>query len=358
MASVRAIVLHRPAGMAAGPLERWLADARHERAERLVRRLAVAGATGGEILVGEPDDTTFGARIRAIVAALGRESGLVVAGSGAAALATAHDLRPFVEIAASGEARAIVNNRHSADLVAIGDPGVLGDVPDLPSDNALPRWLEEVAGVPVEEVRSRWRLAFDLDSPLDLLVAGLATPPDAAVAIDRLERVAEVLRDRRAEVLVAGRTSASALRLLERKAASRTRALVEERGLRASSRLALRAEDAGRPGRSVRAPASVLAMLLDDRGPGALEAIAARLADAAVVDSRVLLAARLGADERGWPRAEDRYASDLLLPDRIDDPWLRELTNAARDAPIPILLGGHSLVGPGIRLLLRRTGAA
>ena len=43
---------------------------------------------------------------------------------------------------------------------------------------------------------------------------------------------------------------------------------------------------------------------------------------------------------------------DLLLAHRIADPWLRDLTTAARDAAIPVLLGGHSLVGPGIRLAL------
>jgi hypothetical protein len=66
----------------------------------------------------------------------------------------------------------------------------------------------------------------------------------------------------------------------------------------------------------------------------------------------VLLAHRFGAGEAGWPVAEDRFASDLLLPARIEDPWLRELTAAAVDAPIPVLLGGHTLVGPGLRLAL------
>ena len=79
----------------------------------------------------------------------------------------------------------------------------------------------------------------------------------------------------------------------------------------------------------------------------------ARLGDAAVVDSRVLLAHRLGADEATWPVAEERFASDLLLPDLVVDPWLRALTAAAADAPIPVVLGGHTLVGPGLRLLAR-----
>jgi hypothetical protein len=67
----------------------------------------------------------------------------------------------------------------------------------------------------------------------------------------------------------------------------------------------------------------------------------------------VLMAHRLGAEERGWPAPEDRYASDLLLAGLVRDPWLADLTAAAADAPVPVLLGGHSLVGPGLRLALR-----
>jgi hypothetical protein len=94
-------------------------------------------------------------------------------------------------------------------------------------------------------------------------------------------------------------------------------------------------------------------MLLDDRGPSALGEIGRELGDGALIDTRVLLAHRLGADESSWPVPEDRFASDLLLPDLIEDPWLRALTASARDSAIPVLLGGHTLVGPGIRLVLR-----
>ena len=114
---------------------------------------------------------------------------------------------------------------------------------------------------------------------------------------------------------------------------------MEERGLRTAV--------AGQ-----RPPVSVLGLLLEDAGPGALGSIVARVADAAVIDTRVLLAHRLGADERRWPPAADRFSSDLLLHERIADPWLRQLTAAAAEARTPILLGGHTLVGPGLRLAI------
>jgi hypothetical protein len=98
----------------------------------------------------------------------------------------------------------------------------------------------------------------------------------------------------------------------------------------------------------------VLGALLEHDGPGSLGDHLARLGEAAIVDTRVLLAHRFGADEHGWPVAEDRFASDLLMPAGIDDRWLRDLTASAANAPIPILLGGHTLVGPGLRLALGR----
>jgi hypothetical protein len=36
----------------------------------------------------------------------------------------------------------------------------------------------------------------------------------------------------------------------------------------------------------------------------------------------------------------------------VHDPWLRALTASAAAAPIPVLLGGHTLVGPGVRLVI------
>jgi hypothetical protein len=283
-----------------------------------------------------------------------------VLGSGAIPLATPADRRAFVEGAESRKRQALANNRYSADAIAIGVAATLRTVPDLPADNALPRWLEEVAGYKVADLRRRWRLGVDLDSPLDVVLVGRSRrnprpPIDAPRDISlgtlsaQLEAVAAVAADRRAELLIAGRTSATSLRWLEVETASRVRAFVEERGLRAAASLA-RSDGAA----ALRPPRSLLGDRLDRDGPGALGAALAELSDAALVDTRVLLAHRLGPDEATWPTAEDRFASDLLLADRITDPWLRELTASAIAAPIPILFGGHTLVGPGVRLVFGR----
>jgi len=337
----------------------WLAVARETLAVAHAKGFAAAGATDVEIVRGPPDGAPFGGRLRELVRTLERDAGLVVLGSGAIPLATAGDRREFVEIAASGERRALANNRYSADSLAMGLAATLRTVPDLTADNALPRWLEEVAGYEVTDLRRRWRLGVDLDSPLDVVLVGLRRMPKLPIDAPRdiglgtlfaqVEAVTAVAADRRAELLVAGRTSARALGWLEVSTASRVRAFVEERGLRAAASLAR--ADGTEPRRP---PRSLLGERLDRDGPGALGSALAELSDAALVDTRVLLAHRLGADEATWPSPEDRFASDLLLVDRVGDPWLRELTASATAAPIPILLGGHTLVGPGIRLVFGR----
>ena len=373
---VLALILHTLPASDAGPLTRLLAAARSANASRLEHGFKAAGATVRRVDVGARDSRSFGSQIAALAASSaarhGPAAGCVIAGSGAVPLARAADLLPFVAAAAGG--RALANNRYSADIIAVPDLARLAGVPDLAEDNALPRWLEEVADTPVGDLRGRWRLQVDLDSPLDLLLVERAgstarragQPGDRAaempagvgpfeVASERLDAISRTLADRRAEVLVAGRTSSGALRVLETRAAARVRAWIEERGMRASTRLAVAADDRER---AQRPPRSILGLLLDRDGPEALGTLLAGLADAAVVDTRILLAHRLGSDERAWPSPEDRFASDLLLADRIADPWLRATTASAAAAPIPIALGGHTLVGPGSRLLLRQRGVS
>ena len=382
MPPVAVRILHAEPGPQARPLERALIQARAELAERHRIGFLAAGATDVRVVAGPPDGLSFGERLRGLAAeALGTGAGgLVVLGSGSLPLATAGDRRAFVAAAGGLVPAALANNVYSADIVALSGATLLRelrDLPDLPADNALPRWLAEVAGVPVSGLQ-RWRLGIDLDSPLDLLLAGRAVDAirrrmaglDIEAVVVRLGRVRAILADRRAELVLAGRTSAGTLRALECGAACRVRALVEERGLRASSTLALGVADRG-PGGDIadpgsvaarngeivavrRPPRSTLGLLVDRDGPEALGGLLAELGDGAVVDTRVLMAHRFGSDEAAWPPAEDRFAADLLLPDRIADPWLRSLVTGLRDAPIPVLAGGHTLVGPGIRLLAAR----
>jgi hypothetical protein len=392
------LILHAPAD-GAGPLAAVLASVRLALADHHARGFRAAGAADVRIIA-EADDRPFGARLRSAASTLPPGAGIVVLGSGALPLAGARDRRAFVHAAgaersagasargaatdAVTQAAALTNNRWSSDAIAVPDArSALAGLPDLAGDNALPRWLAERGGVRVTDLRHRRALQADLDGLADLalLVRSARCPAalraaaarHASLLADlggRVAAVEAVAADPRAEIVVAGRLSAAGLEHLESATACRVRALVEERGLRAADPRAQAELAAGTstaaapptgsaadatPGAKTpqRPPASVLGMVLDREGPRALGGVLARLGDAAIVDTRVLLAHRLGADERAWPPLEDRLASDLGLASQVRDPWLRALTESAAAAPIPVLLGAHSLVGPGLDLLFR-----
>jgi hypothetical protein len=350
------LIFHRPARADEPLLVRFLADVRGELVRRQAALLERAGAAAPTFLDEWFEDLAFGDVIRRLAPARG---GVIVLGSGAVARLNLADARRLVAVAASGRAEALTNNRYSSDIVALGRSSVLKRAPALPSDNALPRWLEELAGIRVAELAGRDRLALDLDTPLDVCLAALApgapawlrrAVDDAGLAIPRLDDLRAVVRDPLKELLVFGRTGSRTLAWLEHNVRCRVRFLAEERGLRASSALAI----AGRNNVSRQNPNSTLSLLLDQGGPGALAEIVAGLADAAIIDTRVLLAVRLGSDESSWPAPADRFASDLRHYAAVNDAWLKRLTRSAAESALPILLGSHSLVGPGVRLVAAR----
>ncbi len=94
---------------------------------------------------------------------------------------------------------------------------------------------------------------------------------------------------------------------------------------------------------------SLLGTLLDVMTPKQVIEELGRLADGVILDTRVLFAHR-----HLQPTASDRFYSDLLQPETIVDPFIRELTAAARGAEFPLLLGGHSVVSGGIYALNQR----
>lgn len=362
------VIFHQPPREGDPPLARLLAEVRSRLVDHQTGLFRAAGARvlivpGREDHGASPDGNageSFGERLARLVATEGVTDGLIVLGSGAVPLLRRADAARLVETATGGGRRALTNNRYSSDICAVSDARSLLDVPPLPSDNALPRWLEERAGFSVADLAGRERLAIDLDTPLDLALLALTRQAPRAltqlaaqngISVPRLDELRELAADPRRELLVFGRSGSRTLRWLERNVRSRVRFLAEERGLRASTPLAIGGESRSTP--QSRPPRATLGRLLDARGPEHLASVIAELADGAILDTRVLMADRLGPDEDGWPSSEDRFASDLLRAEGVGDAWLRAVTRAAADAPIPILLGAHTLIGPGVPILLR-----
>ena len=257
----------------------------------------------------------------------------------------------------------VANNRFSADaFVVAGDlERAIDALETCAADNGAPRQLE-AAGFAVRDLGGAPWVRFDVDTTLDLALLRLATrlngtrplepavrgflemarlPGGGTLEVPGLARIGEVLRDRRAELVVAGRIPGATLIELETETACRVRAFVEERGMRSA-----RGRDA--------APRSMLASFMSRTAPAELIAELSRLGDAVVLDTRVLMAARAGsADATDWPHAEERFASDFGDASRIVTPWLRELIEAVAHASVPFVLGGHALVSDGLRLIVR-----
>jgi hypothetical protein len=278
------------------------------------------------------------------------------AGAGAMALVRDEALDALLSPLA-GEV--VANNRFSADgWTVAGDlERALAALEACDSDNAAPRALETL-GFRSRDLGSEQYSRFDVDTPLDLALLRVATrlsetrrvdgrvtaflemarlPGDRPLEVPGLSALGEVVRDRTAELVLAGRVPAATLRYLETETACRVRAFVEERGMRSA--------------RSAR-PRSLLARWLERDGPRALVDELSRLGDAVVLDTRVLMAALVGSsDDARWPPAEDRFASDFGDVARIATPWLRELTEAASGSRVPVLMGGHALVSDGLRKL-------
>jgi hypothetical protein len=256
----------------------------------------------------------------------------------------------------------VTNNRFSADaFVVAGDlDSALTALAACDADNAAPRHLNE-AGFAWRDLGSTPWTRFDVDTTLDLALLRLATrvagtrpldgsvrafldmarlPGGGALEVPHLERLGEVVRGRRAELLVAGRVPVSTWQDLETETACRVRCLVEERGMRSA-----RDPDSS--------PRSILAAFMARSSPTELVEELAHLGDAVVLDTRVLMASLAGSsDASRWPPEEERFASDFGDHVRIETPWLRELTEAASDASVPFLFGGHALVSDGLRLII------
>jgi hypothetical protein len=307
---------------------------------------ALVTALAGTDAVIEPSGIGFhfGRRLAALIADHGCRRVLYV-GAGSGALTTMDEWHVLADLLA-GEAVCCANNYLSADYVAFTPAAAIARIEPPEHDNDLSWRLVHDAGLPKVTRPRALGADMDIDTPtdvalltlaLDLLpprLAAVATP--AATATPGLPRALAALADPEARLLVAGRVNATSWTQIERATMRYTRLVSEERGMRASGRLA-RGE--------VR---SLLGALLESAGPTRFFAYLAETCDVALLDTRVLFA-HLGRT----PSQADRFASDQLAPELIADPVVRDFTAAAATAPVPVVLGGHALVSGGLWLLAR-----
>lgn len=297
--------------------------------------------TPNTIVDHDTGDFYFGRRLASVLQEHGVEASAYM-GGGSMPLFTAEDFAALRGRLAEGVA--VTNNMYSSDIVAFGaTERVLSVIEGVSRDNSLARALKNDAGIAIEALPRTVASQFDIDTPTDVCVLALtggcgprlqAYLADVALDIGRYRAVLPLFMDQTKELLVAGRVGTQAWQYLERETACRVRLFAEERGMEADGR----ASD----GRA----RSLLAYHLDAVGLPRFFETLGELGDAAFIDTRVLLA-----HERIDAGREDRFLSDLGRWQDVREPWLRDFTRAALEAPMPVLLGGHSLMAGGLMAL-------
>jgi hypothetical protein len=265
-------------------------------------------------------------------------------GGASAPLATAEILVAWRDQANQlGDEAVLVNNLHSTDWAILGDARrVIGFSDRLPTDNPLGWVLSREGGLTVAMPPPTSAARTDIDTPGDLafvrhhpdlgsdLIRAMEGFPEYLA--HRADALARVLRTPAESLALIGRVSEGAWRDLVKRTQVWVRVFAEERGMRASGRLA-RGE-----------VSSLLAEMVEERGPAPFVARLESLVGGVVWDTRVWMA------HRGlWPGAADRMAADLGWAEEISDPGLRALTEALRASRIPILTGGQGVVAGSLR---------
>jgi hypothetical protein len=350
-------------GMGGSPAEDAFAEVLRECALDLMDEAVASGVFAGQMLVADrpsaealegrlPAHTEvdvdrpgeafhFGRRLKEVVTRYVLERP-VYAGSGLP-LIKANDLAKVAGELRASEKAVVANNFFSADLIGFV-PGSAVEHVTLPdNDRIVPRLLRDEAGLENRSLARTRENQFDLDTPGDLALlayAGGAGPNlqrhiDAlSIDMSRLESASRLFTDRDAEVVVAGRVGTQTWQYLESETACRVRLFAEERGLQAA-------------GRDLNGEArSLLGFHLQSVGTKRFFEELAQMGQAAFIDTRPLFA-HIGLK----PSRPDRFLSDAMQPEGIQEPWVREFTAAACEAPIPVVLGGNTLVGSGVQLL-------
>jgi hypothetical protein len=286
----------------------------------------------------------FGRRLAGLIAKHRPRRVLYSGGASAPLLSRGRWIEILTGIGAS-EQIAVTNNLHSCDWVGFAPTDeALSLIAGQENDNSIAWILANEAATSVQSLPPSAATRFDLDTPVDLLIArrhpGIG--PHLRRFLSELDWqypqldgvLAEMTREG-GSLIIAGRVSEAAWRLLRQTTRCWVRVFAEERGMRASGR-----QERG----EVR---SLLADYLELVGPDGFFDEMAQLASGVLLDSRMVFSAR-GLN----PSRTDRFNSDLYRWKDIKDPFVRDLTRAAAEAQVPVVLGGHSVVAGGLMALI------
>lgn len=294
------------------------------------------------ILETAPDlgSVPFGQKLRSVIEKHGVRTFLYM-GGGSGVFMEIEDMTRITRAALACPEMLLVNNFFSTDFAASGRALKFKALRRCEKDNQLGWVLGREEGVRTAVLSPSLVTRFDIDTPADLMMLKVHSPQgrhlsrmvsSLPVDLSPLFRVMDVLVHRDGQAVVMGRIPPEVALFFDRETACHLRFHIEERGMET---------------RKGEKPVwSLVGLCLEKLGTASFFQTLSSHAQAAIVDSRVLFH-HLGLR----PSRQDRFFSDLLKPDEIADPAVRLFTEAARQSPIPFILGGHTLVSGGLYAL-------
>ncbi|QOR33688.1 hypothetical protein IMX26_09250 [Clostridium sp. 'deep sea'] len=281
----------------------------------------------------------FGTRLKNIINKYNLTSVFYIGGA-AGPLLTVKEMSDFSKQVLENPGMVLTNNVQSADLMVFSPADIINKLPHLPqSDNPLANMLRNV-GLNKVLMPHSTGIHFDIDTPTDMLVLSIhpALGKHTKQAFKHIQydsshliKAKYTLAVPYTDVLMSGRIGSPVITQLNTNVRCRLRVYSEERGMKSLGRM------------QKNMVTSLLGHLMELKGEQEFFNYLASLAKVAFIDTRVLFA-----HKKMHLSDNDRFYADLLMPEKIENEWARQFTMAVKNAPIPIVVGGHSLVAGGM----------
>ena len=285
----------------------------------------------------------FGKRLQEVINKYDLEAVFYIGGA-AGPLLNITEIGAFCREVIAEPHTVLTNNVQSADIVVFAPAQAINRIQNLPTaDNSLANRLHDV-GLRKVIMPDSMGIHFDIDTPTDMLVLSInpKTGEHTRKAFETLNYDTSHLLHAKnylalpyADGLMSGRVGAPVLAHINAHIRCYMRVYSEERGMKSLGREQNNLVE------------SLVGGFMEILGAREFLNYLSKFVHVAFIDSRVLFA-----HKKLHLSDSDRFYSDLLLPEKIENEWLKAFTQAVKEAPFPVVVGGHSLVSGGMWSLI------
>ncbi len=305
--------------------------------------LAAEAARLGATVVPEDGPWHFGTCLQQVINQADLD-GVIYIGGASSPLLSTDEFRSIASDLRTRKRLVLTNNPQSSDIVAFTPAAAINQIQLPDNDNVLANLLRNQAGLQRVFLPHSVGVHFDIDTPSDVLVLSLSPKagPRTRQAMaelnwdrSRVQQALRLLASPQSRVLLAGRVNPWTMSHIGMTSRCRLRVVSEERGMRAM-------------GRAERGEVhSLFGFLLQQLGAQAMVDYISSIADLAFIDTRVIFA------HLGLQLTEgQRFDSDLGCVEQMPDRLIADFVRACHASPVPIILGGHSLVAGSMWALM------